>query len=261
MTAALSRVHPSMSLPSVARMRLRLVRLACHCRQFSDYSKAHFYLYTKHSLATSTHITNALYCPPHQCQMQPSTMTTRRMLLQVNMLYLSLLTFTLLGLSCALSLPSPHPTLPLALPDAFNTSNITSLSRNVNDWPPVPFTYAFYGLTIDINAYFSGPTPPPPTNPILLDLISIQNQIYVSGRPNDRLPSPTTLSNGAVKLFFYAHGQRWITRRQAAQIPDALWDLTFAYGVRGIMWAGVRVGNGGVAVNFVMEIAEPEVES
>jgi len=146
-------------------MRLRLVRLACHCRQVSGYSKPHFYLYTIHPLATSTHITNALYCPPHQCQMQPSTMTTRRMLLQVKMLYLSLLTFTLLGLSCALSLPSTHPTLPLALPDAFNTSNITSLSRNVNNWPPAPVTYAFYGLTIDINAYFSGPTPHHPQIP------------------------------------------------------------------------------------------------
>lgn len=46
-------------------------------------------------------------------------------------------------------------------------------------------------------------------------------------------------------------------------MPDALWDLTFSYGVRGISWAGIRVGDAGegavsaVKVNLVVEILEP----
>ena len=115
---------------------------------------------------------------------------------------------------------------------------------------------------MDISAYALH-TPPLATNPILLDFIAIQNEIYIGGRPNDRFPTPLTLSNDAVKLYFYPHGQGWITRRQAAQVADALWDLTFLYGVRGISWAGVWVGDAregavsAVKVDLVVEILEP----
>jgi len=172
---------------------------------------------------------------------------------------LSLLISTAIGLSCAVSLP---PNLQLAQSLHPNITTTPSTTHLLTTWPPAPFTYAFHGLTIDISAYALH-TPPRATNPILLNLIAIQNEIYIGGRPNDRFLTPLTLSNGAVKLYFYPHGRGWITRRQAAQVPDALWDLTFSYGVRGISWAGIRVGDAGegavsaVKVNLVVEILEP----
>lgn len=69
------------------------------------------------------------------------------------------------------------------------------------------------------------------------------------------------LTSGTVRLIFYPHGTDWVTKTQAAEIADALWDLTFVFGVRGIEWADVRVGEadeeGGVSeikMYFAMEI-------
>lgn len=169
---------------------------------------------------------------------------------------LSLWVATAIASTHALSL-RPFPSL--------NSPNLTTnTTQPLTNWPRAPFSYHFHGLTIDISAY-ARHTPTLPVNPILLDLVAIQNQIYASGRPSDRFEAPTELSSGAVKLFFYPHGMGWVTRRQAALVADALWELTFAFGVRGIMWAGVRVGEAGeggggvsaVKVDFVVEILGP----
>lgn len=90
-----------------------------------------------------------------------------------NMACLSLLISTAIGLSCAVSLP---PNLQLAQSLHPNITTTPSTTHLLTTWPPAPFTYAFHGLTIDISAYALH-TPPQATNPILLNLIAIQNEI------------------------------------------------------------------------------------
>ena len=180
-------------------------------------------------------------------------------------IYMVLLTWAFFHLSYSLSIPPYSEILQLAPTDVSNettdptailTTN-TTVARIVNNWPPAPYRYTSNGIVIEIIAYFPNPSPPPLQDPVLKAILNIQNQIYVSGKPNDRYPCPKTLSSGSVKLSFYPYVTGWITRRQAATVADVLWDLTFAHGVRGVMWARVRVGvepMGHIEVNFVLEL-------